>query len=145
MKLHNLIVLALGLILITSCDKIKKDKIDHSLTYYSVDHQSKDATVLNENTAEMDAIWVTFYNKEKKEKEYTSYALATKKDGVVSKELGSCTIDWKNGITFVPDNGATYQGTWLKEKEKFTLTFGDEERTEDVTFVYKETKECSKK
>ena len=127
---------------VTSCGKFKKDK-DHDLTYYSEDYKEKDMSILNNHTSDIDAVWFEFSQKDKS-KEYNRYSLIVKSNGEFNKEFGSCYIDWNNQITFTPDMGESYVGTWIYEKEKYTITYNLKSRTETLTFIYKETDKCKK-
>lgn len=135
-----------------SCDKIKDDKCDQekketcdNLTYYSEDYKKAEFNVLGVSSLTIDALWVEFYSKESKD--YTHYALIVKSNGEFVKENGTCVIDWEQKITFTPDGGDTYEGTWLFEKEKYTVNLSEDGRDNELTFVYKETKDygCGKK
>lgn len=128
------------LLIITSCGKWKGEK-NTDLTYYSEDYKEKEMTFLNVASSDIDALWVEFKSSTK-DKNYDSYALIVKSNGDFVKELGSCEIDWENQITFHPQNGDSYLGDWIYGKEKYTISYELEDRTEDITFVYKEVKGC---
>ena len=126
----------------SSCEKWNGQKY-HDLTYYSVDHKEKDADISGFNTTEIEAMWFDFSSKDKNDV-YTNYTLTLKSNEEVIKETGTCEIDWYNNITFHPLNGDSYTGNWLYEKEKFTISYDSEGRTEEITFIYKEKKKCKK-
>lgn len=140
--MKNLILFLTIALVITSCGKWKGDK-HGELTYYSVDYKEKDMSILDVPTTDIDAVWFEF-SSENKGKEYDSYALIVKTDGVFHKELGKCQIDWEDKITFTPNTGDSYTGSWIYEKEKFTISYDLESRTEELTFIYKEMKKCKK-
>jgi len=139
------IIASLLLVLIaSSCGKWngKKDK-KHNLTYYSVDFKEKNFDILGVHSSDIDALWVEFYG-EGGEKEYTKYTLIVKSNGEFVKEHGNCDIDWGIDLTFNPEDGNSYEGDWIYEKEKYTITYDLKERLETLTFVYKKDAGCGK-
>jgi hypothetical protein len=135
------LVLLIGLVAL-SCNKWKGEKKEN-LVYYSTDYKEKNVTILDASSADIDAVWVEFY-KTGKSKDYNNYALVVKANGEITKELGTCQIDWKNSITFQPDNGSSYIGTWVSGKEKYSLILQEDSRSETLYFVYKPSKKCGK-
>ncbi|MDG1334356.1 MAG: hypothetical protein P8P74_18625 [Crocinitomicaceae bacterium] len=141
----KIIIASLLLVLVaSSCGKWdgKKDK-QHNLTYYSVDFKEKNFDILGVHSSDIEALWVEFYS-EKGEKEYTNYSLIVKSNGEFTKEHGTCAIDWANDLTFNPENENSYEGEFIYEKEKYTITYDLKERLETLTFVYKEKEGCGK-
>lgn len=135
------IIASLLLVLVaTACNKWdgKKDK-KNNLTYYCEDFKEKYFDVLGINSSNIDAFWVEFYGEGK---EYTNYSLIVKSDGEFTKEHGTCSVDWGNTISFQPEGGTAYDGDWIFEKEKYTISYDLEDRTETLTFIYKETGSC---
>lgn len=132
----------LVILVLSSCSKWNDDK---DLIYYSQDYKEKEMTIINTPSSEIDALWFEFYNEGKnKEKEYSTYTLIAKSNGSIKKETGTCIIDWGSNISFTSASGEKYIGTWMGNKEKFQITYDLESRTEEVTFIYKETKKCKK-
>jgi len=131
------------ILLLSSCSKWKDDSYSN-LVYYTEDFKEMDFEILGYSSNDIDALWFEFYNEEKK-KDYNKYALVVKSNGEFKKELGSCNINWANDIDFMPTNAESYDGDFIYEKEKFTVDFGSDNRTEELIFVYKETgKKCKK-
>ena len=141
-NMKNIILSLFAILLITSCNKWKSS---HNLVYYSEDFKEKEMTIINIPTSDIDALWFEFNNEEKnKEDEYSTYSLMAKSNGVITKESGSCIINWGTNISFTSASGESYLGTWLSGKEKFKITYELDTRTEELIFVYKETKKCKK-
>lgn len=124
-----------------SCGKEKFDKTD-TLTYYSEDYKESTLTILGLPANEIDALWVEFSAADKED--YSSYTLIAKSDGEFAKETGTCEIDWVSQITFYPYGQDSYTGVWISEKDKYEVSYDSESRTEVLTFIYKETKDCWK-
>jgi hypothetical protein len=140
--MNKLIFAAVLSLIVISCGKWEENKKDNTLTYYTEDFKDKDVDILGVPAGDIDAAWVEFYSKEK---EYDTYALIVKMDGEFTKEWGTCTINWEEQIDFSPENGDTYTGTWISEKDKYTISMDVESRTEELTFIYKEVHDkCGK-
>ena len=137
--MKNIFVVLIFTSLVVSCEKEKEKKCDN-LTYYSEDYKSKEVNILGVSSSTIDALWVEFYSKESKD--YTHYSLIVKSDGEFVKENGTCTIDWEQKISFLPDSGSSYEGTWLSDKEKYTVTISEDGRGNELTFVYKDANNC---
>jgi hypothetical protein len=137
------LVASLLLVLVaTSCGKWdgKKDK-KHNLTYYCEDFKEKDFEILGVQSSDIDALWVEYYGKQD-EVPYSKYSLIVKVNGEFVKENGSCTIDWENDILFEPETSDSYIADWLVDKEKYTVSYDLGDRTDTLTFIYKETEGC---
>lgn len=123
-----------------SCNKFEPTvkKGDHYV-YNSDDFREANVTILGEESATMDAIWIELYYDQNPcaTNDPDRYALVVKRDGELVKELGKITSDWQSYITFTPENGAAYTGTLDASKERITLTYELTNRTEEVSFVYK--------
>lgn len=100
-------------------------------------------TILGNSTSDIDALWFEFHRKDKGD-DYNAYTLIVKSNGTMSKETGTCQIDWNQQITFNPTSQSSYIGTWQGGKEKFAVNYELEDRTETLTFIYKETGHCKK-
>ena len=128
------VIFSLLIVLVASaCSKWKDDTV----TYYCEDYKETDMNILNVHSSQIDALWVEM--EEDKDKELTIYTLIVKSNGEFHKETGTFQTDWKENITFLPNGNDSYNGTWLYEKEKYTLTYALKTRTEELTFIYKET------
>ena len=128
-------------LLATSCKKWKDGKKHGEYTYYSEDYKEADMSVLGIHTSEIDALWIELYDTNK-DKEVDGYSLLVKSNGEVVKENGTIVTDWKTTITFNPSSADAYAGTWLGDKDKFSISYDLETRVEELTFIYKET--CKK-
>jgi hypothetical protein len=119
----------------TACCKLK----DESVTYYSEDYKDSDLNFLEIHSSEIDAIWVKFTETGKhKDAEYTQYTLTVKSDGELYSETGTFETDWQSTITFAPEAGQSYLGTWVGgDKEKYTLAHELKDGTQEITFIYK--------
>jgi hypothetical protein len=138
MKLFALATFVL-LIGLTSCEKWGKGKGKKECNvYYSEDFKEKDVEILGLHTSDIEILWVEYSNK------YDGYTLIAKsKDGELYKEHGACVFDVDSKITFKPNAGDVYNGSWLDYKEKYNIPIEEGKRTEEITFVYKE--QCWKK
>ncbi|PWL24479.1 MAG: hypothetical protein DCO96_13440 [Fluviicola sp. XM-24bin1] len=143
--MRKIAFVALVLLVAVACNKkfepsIKKG--DHYV-YASEDYKTADVTILGEATSEIDAVWFELYyeNDHCKQEEPDRYALVVKRaDGEIIKELGKFSSDWNSYITFTPDNAEGYTGAMSVDKEIITLTYELTDRTEEITFVYKDYK-----
>ncbi len=126
--MKNLVFLSLSLFLfagLNSCEKksIKKDciKDKHDDYYYSEDYKDSEGTVLGEDVSELTALWSVFF-KDKKSKDY-SYKLVVEKGDKkdVVWEEGKIQMENMN-VTFMPQNGVSYTGTFSDDKKEYTVT-----------------------
>jgi hypothetical protein len=140
--MKNLIFGCLLVLIATSCGKWNDDKDKNKrLTYYTEDFKEADLEILGVPTSEIDALWAEF---KAEDKIYNSYSLIVKSDGKMIKEYGTCSIDWNEQIKFMPNGGKAYIGKWISEKEKYVISFEGKTRTEELTFIYKDTGMCGK-
>jgi len=135
--MNKLLLPALLVFILSSCCKLKCDKKE-GYTYYSEDYKNVDMDVLGVHTSEIDALWVEF-SSESKSKDLENYTLIVKSNGDFKKESGSFNTDWKSTISFSPDSGNSYEGTWTYGKEKYSIILGSDSRSEELDFIYKES------
>ena len=131
------IIFSLLIVLIVSaCNKWKNDEV----VYYSEDYNDTDMTILGVHTSDIEVLGVEITASDK---EYDHYTLFAKSNGELFQETGALQTDWSTSITFTPNGGDTYGGTWIGGKEKYSLTYDLKDRSENLTFIYKESK-CKK-
>ena len=127
------------ILIVLSCSKFKGDK-KGDLVYYCEDYKEADMNILDVNTTDIDALWIEMTpEKGGKDKDYVNYTLIVKSNGDFVKESGTFETDWATSITFNPEGTPLYTGKWTYKKEKYTVMHGLESRSEEITFVYKET------
>lgn len=122
--------------------KPSEKKGDHYV-YYSEDYRNADVTILGENASDIEAVWFELYyeNDHCKQESPDRYALIVKNaDGELIKELGNVESDWSSYINFSPDNGTAYAGEMTFDKETISVKYEYPNRTEKVTFIYKDYK-----
>lgn len=126
-----------------SCKKIDAKK-DNTLTYYTEEYKDKDLELLGVHSSAIEAVWFEFDAIDKSEESY-SYKMFVKENGELHKEYGTCQIDWYNSLAFTPTtNTEAFNGEFTFEKEKFSISYDLETRTEELIFVYKEEKKHCK-
>lgn len=131
------VIFPLLIVLIASaCSKWKNDEV----VYYSEDYKDSDMTILGVHSSNIEALWVELTATDK---EYDQYTLIAKSNGELYKETGALQTDWKSSLSFSPEGGDTYNGIWISGKEKYSLTYELDSRSEDLTFIYKKSK-CKK-
>jgi len=126
-----------------SCNKNIKPAIkkDAHYVYYNDDFKNADMTLLGVETSEIDAVWFELYYNNTPcaiTDQPDRYALIVKHNGAFTKELGVVASDWTSYIEFTTNNGTSYNGTLDTEKEQFTIAYDLVDRTEELTFKYKE-------
>ncbi|MFT5860350.1 MAG: hypothetical protein ACI865_002460 [Flavobacteriaceae bacterium] len=127
--------------LVASCGKLKKDMKQY--TYFGEDYMEADMSLLDVHTSEMEDLYVVMYNDvEDKNNRPETYKLVVKSNGVAYTESGTIDSDWETSITFTPTNGTAYTGNFQEDKGTYKLICELEDRTEEFTFVWKET--CKK-
>ena len=120
------------ILIVSSCSKFKGDK-KGDLVYYCEDYKEADVNILDVHTSDIDALWIEMTpEKDGKDKDYVNYTLIVKSNGDFVKE---CNYS----ITFTPEGNPSYTGKWTYKKEKYTVMHGLESRSEEISFVYKET------
>ena len=127
------------ILIVSSCSKFKGDK-KGDLVYYCEDYKDADVNILDVHTSDIDALWIEMTpEKAGKDKDYVNYTLIVKSNGDFVKESGTFETDWASSITFNPEGTPLYTGKWTYKKEKYTVMHLLESRSEEITFVYKET------
>ncbi len=131
------------LLFATACNKKIKPTIkkETHYVYFSEDYKNADMTLLGVETSEIDAVWFELYYNENPcavTDEPDRYALMVKHDGEITKEFGDLASDWNSYITFTPSNSDSYTATLDSGKKAFTITYEFTNRTEELTFNYKE-------
>lgn len=125
--------------LLTSCDKFKKDTKKY--TYYGEDYSEADMDLLGVHSSEMEDLYVEMYNDvEDKNNRPETYKLVVKSNGVEHTETGTINSDWAASITFTPTDGNAYSGEFQEDKGTYKLIYNLVDRTEEFTFVWKDTK-----
>jgi hypothetical protein len=131
-------LLSIAFLVVTSCSKWDGKKHKDSFVYYCDTYKEKDIEVLGVHTSDIEALWTEYWKKDGK----TEYALIVKSNGEFYKELGTYSFNGETGISFMPNGGNEYNGSWVEYKDKYSITVENDERSEDLLFIYKET--CGK-
>jgi len=143
--MKQLLLFVLVAFLAVSCSKEESRYMAGSYIYNSEDFKDANMTILGQQTSEIESLWIELYSDEydpECPKDITSdrYMLVVKRDGEMTSEYGTIETDWKTTITFHPNSGESYEGTWSSKKDRFTISYDLTDRTEDISFVYKDVK-----
>ena len=133
-------VFAILFVAISCQKKLTHDKKDVKYyVYYSEDFKEVDVKINGESSKDLDMVWFKLYYSEDpcKQEEPDRYALVLNKGDEEIVEKGTLESDWYSYIRFTPENGEVYSGELEPSKEVFTITFGDIDRSEELTFHYK--------
>lgn len=144
--MRKLLLFGLIAVFVSACSKDESRYQDGSYIYYSEDYKNANMTILGHETSEIESVWFELYSDEydsscPKALEADRYMLIVKRNGKMTSEMGSIETDWQTTITFHPENGdPSYEGTWSNQKDRFIISYDLVDRTEEVSFVYKDEK-----
>ena len=121
----------------TSCSKWKKDTKQY--TYYSENYAETDMDLLGVHTGNIEKLYVVMYNDIEDKNNYPeTYKLCVESEGAVHTESGTIDSDWATSISFIPTDGTAYTGGFQQDKGTYKLLYELENRTEELTFVWKD-------